>query len=107
MYTCTAVRLYVLVLDRGHAVVQLVTALHYNREGRWFDSRWCHWSFSWTQSFRPRHGRGVDTASNRKEYHEYFLRCKGGRCVGLTTLPPSSADYLEIWKPQPTGSLWT
>jgi hypothetical protein len=25
---------------------------------------------------------------------------KGGRCVGLTTLPPSSADCLEIWKPQ-------
>jgi hypothetical protein len=25
---------------------------------------------------------------------------KGGRGVGLTTLPPSFADYLEIWKPQ-------
>jgi hypothetical protein len=31
---------------------------------------------------------------------------KGGRCVGLTTLPPSRADYLEIlgasnsWKPK-------
>jgi hypothetical protein len=24
---------------------------------------------------------------------------KGGRCVGLTTLPPSCADYLEIWEP--------
>jgi len=22
---------------------------------------------------------------------------KGGRCVGLTTLPPSCADCLEIW----------
>ena len=28
---------------------------------------------------------------------------KGGRCVGLTTLPPSCADCLEIWKPQPPG----
>jgi hypothetical protein len=30
---------------------------------------------------------------------------KGGRCVGLTTLPPSSADCLEIWDPQPSGTL--
>jgi len=25
---------------------------------------------------------------------------KGGHCVGLTTLPPSCADCLEIWEPQ-------
>ena len=31
--------------------------------------------------------------------------CKGGRCVGLTTLPPSCADCLEIWEPQPPGTL--
>jgi len=24
---------------------------------------------------------------------------KGGRCVWLTTLPPSCADCLEIWEP--------
>jgi len=24
---------------------------------------------------------------------------KGGRCVGLTTLPPSCADCHEIWEP--------
>ena len=34
---------------------------------------------------------------NRNEYQEYFPGVKGGRCVGLTTLPPSCADYLEIW----------
>ena len=31
---------------------------------------------------------------------------KGGRCVGLTTLPPSRADCLEIWElqpPEPSG----
>jgi hypothetical protein len=28
---------------------------------------------------------------------------KGGRCVGLTTLPPSCADCQEIWEPQPLG----
>jgi len=30
---------------------------------------------------------------------------KGGRCLGLTTLPPSCADCLEIWEPQPPGTL--
>jgi len=29
---------------------------------------------------------------------------KGGRCVGLTTLPPSRADCLEIWEPQSAGT---
>jgi hypothetical protein len=27
-----------------------------------------------------------------------------GRCVGLATLPPSCADWLEIWEPQPPGT---
>jgi hypothetical protein len=30
---------------------------------------------------------------------------KGGRCVQLTTLPPSCADCHEIWEPQPPGTL--
>ena len=30
---------------------------------------------------------------------------KGGRCVGLTTLPPSCADCYKIWEPQPPGTL--
>ena len=42
---------------------------------------------------------------NRNEYREYFLGVKSGRCVGLTTLPPSCADCLEIWEPQPPGTL--
>jgi len=58
-----------------------------------------------TSSFRPHYGPGVDSASNRNEYHEYFLGSKGGQCVGLTTLPPSCADCLQIWEPQPPGSL--
>jgi len=45
------------------------------------------------------------SASNRNEYQQYFLGSKGGRCVGLTTLPPSFADYLEIWEPQPPENL--
>jgi hypothetical protein len=68
----------------------------FNAEGRGFDSRWCHWNFPLTQSFQPHYGLGVDSASNRNEYQEYFLGCKGGRCLGLTTQPPSGADCLEI-----------
>jgi len=64
-----------------------------------------HWNLSLIQSFRPYYGPGVDSASNRNEYQEYFLGGKGGRCVGMTTLPPSCADCLEIWDPQPSGSL--
>jgi len=30
---------------------------------------------------------------------------KGGRCVGLTTVPSSCADCFEIWEPQPPGTL--
>jgi hypothetical protein len=44
-------------------------------------------------------------ASNRNEYQEFFLGGKRGRCVWLTTLPPSCADYLEIWEPQPSGNV--
>jgi len=37
------------------------------------------------KSFRSHYGPGVDSASNRNEYKEYFLGGKGGRCVRLTT----------------------
>ena len=51
----------------GHAVVQLVEALRYKSEGRGFDTPWGH---------RPHYGPGVDSASNRNEYQEYFLGVK-------------------------------
>jgi hypothetical protein len=50
------------------------------------------------------------TMTDRNEYQVYFLLGrggggKGGRCVGLTNLPPSCADCLESWEPQPPGNL--
>jgi hypothetical protein len=57
-------------------VMQLVEALHYKLKGHGFDCQWCHWNFSMTQSFQPHYGLGVDSASNRNEYHEYFLELK-------------------------------
>jgi hypothetical protein len=55
------------------SVAQLVEALCYDPEGRGFDLRWCNWNFSLTYSFRPHYGPGVDSASNRNEYQDYFL----------------------------------
>jgi len=57
-------------------VAQLVEALRYKPEGRGFDSLWCSWNFSLTLSFRLHYGPGVDSASNRNEYQEYFLGVK-------------------------------
>ena len=76
----------------------LVKALRYKPGGLGFGSRWC-------QSFRPHYGPGVDSASNRNEYQEYFLGGKGDWDVGLTTLPSSRDDCLEIWEPQTPGTL--
>jgi hypothetical protein len=38
----------------------------------------------------------MDIFSNRNEYQVSSLGGKGGRCVGLTALPPSYAECLEI-----------
>jgi hypothetical protein len=46
-----------------------------------------------------------DSDSNRNEYQEYLLVGKGGRCVGLTTLPTSCAECHKIWEPQPPGTV--
>jgi hypothetical protein len=77
-------------------MVQLIEALHYKSEGRGFESRRCYWNFSLTYSFRPYYGLGVDWASNRNKHQRYLLGGKGGRCLRLTTLPPSHAVCLEI-----------
>jgi hypothetical protein len=57
--------------------------------GRGFDSRWCH-IFQW---YNPA-GRTVALGSTQR-LTEKSTRCisggKGGRCVRLTTLPPSCA----------------
>jgi len=61
---------------REYAMAQLVEAKRYKPEGRGFDSRWCHWNFSLTQSFRPYYAPEVDSASKSKEYQKYFLDVK-------------------------------
>ena len=51
---------------------------------------------------------GVDLASNRNENQEYLLGGKGGRCLGLTTLPPFCAVVTKSWNLnflEPSGPL--
>ena len=67
----------------GYAVVHLVEALQYNLEGCVFGHLWPH--------CRPR----VDSVSNRNEYQGISWG-KGSLCEGLTALPPSYANCLEI-----------
>jgi len=75
-------KLPLLWIRRTLLVEQLVEALLYKPEGRGFDSWWCHWIFSLTYSFRPPYGPGVDSASNRNEYQEYFLGVKTASTLG-------------------------
>ena len=97
---------YIYIYIWGHAVVQLVEALRYKSEGRGFDFPMVSLEF-FINIILPAAlwPMGVDSASNRNEYQEYFLGGKGGRCLRLTTLPPSCAVCLEIWEPQPSGNL--
>ena len=39
---------------------------------------------------------GSTQSLNRNDYQGTFLRGKGGRFIGMTTLPPSCADCLTI-----------
>ena len=49
------------------------------------------------RSIRQVHVPGVDSAS-KNEYQD-IPGGKGGRCVGVTTLPPSCTECSEIWVP--------
>ena len=58
---------------------------------------------SLTQPFRSHYDPGVESTSNRNKYRIYFLRGKGDRSIGLTTLPPLCADCNEIWEHRAQG----
>ena len=84
-------------INVGHVVAQLVEALHYKLEGCGFDSWWRPCNFTLTSSFWLHYGPGFNSASNRTG--------KCGQCIWLTILPPSCANCIEIWEPQPTATL--
>ena len=54
----------------------VVKALCYKPAGCGFNSQWCHWNFSVTQSLQLHYGPGVDSASERNKYQVYFLGVK-------------------------------
>jgi hypothetical protein len=54
--------------------------------------------FHWQNPSARTMALGFDSASNRNEHQEYNLGGKGGRCIGLKSLPLSCADCLEIWE---------
>jgi hypothetical protein len=84
-------------------VALLVAALHYKPAGRGFDSRWCHWNFLLTQSFRPHYGPGVHSVSDRNEYQEYLVVVKAAGALGwqpyhlhvATVLKSGRLNFLE------------
>jgi hypothetical protein len=73
-------------------MAQMVGALHCKREGTASIPDGvigiCHNPSSCTVALGSSHPP--------TEFQEYFMRGKGGQCVGLTTLPPSCADCLGI-----------
>jgi len=52
-----------------------------------------------TYSFRPHYGPGVDSASNRNKYQEYFLGGKGGHLHVPIVLKSGSLNLLELSGP--------
>jgi hypothetical protein len=85
----------------------VVEALRYEPGGRWFDFPMVAMEFFIDIILPPPHyGPRVDLASNRNEYQKYLLGGKDGRCVGLTTLPPSCGKLSwnlgtsTFWNPQ-------
>ena len=97
--------LYLFYLYYGHAVVQLVevTAL---QAGRW-RVRFPMVSLEFFIDNPSGRTVALGSAQLLTEMNTRNISWrwdKGSRCVGLT-LPPSCADCLEIWEPQPPGTL--
>ena len=89
-------------------MTQSVEVQRYKPEGRGFDSRLCQWNFSLSLSFDHTIALGStqpQTGVSARNIFWVVWGGKGGRCVGLAALLTSCADCLEIWEPQPSGSL--
>jgi len=85
-------------------VAQLVEALRYKPEGRgcpdgiigifhWHNPSSCTVTLWLIQPLTEMSTRNISWGG------------KGSWYIQLTTLPPSCANYLEIWEPQPPGTL--
>jgi hypothetical protein len=73
----------------------LVEALRYEPAGRGFESLWSNYGFSLTNPSGPT--TALESIQLLTETSTtYFLKGKGGRCVGLTTLLPPYANCIGI-----------
>jgi hypothetical protein len=85
--------LCITLFDVGARGSIVVKALCYKPEGRGFEARWDEWFLSSYLILPAALGPGVYSASNRNEYQKHKnnvpVEKSSGRCVGLTTLPPS------------------
>ena len=89
----------------GHLVAQLVEARRYEPEGRGFESDGVDGNFRWHNPSGRTVALGLTQPLTEMSTRNISWGRKAGRCLRLTTLPPSCADCLEIWEPQPSGNL--
>jgi len=64
-------------------------------------TQWCIWLMHRAKSRKvvvsiPVGFIGIFHGLDRSEYQEYFVGGQGGRCMRLTTLPPSFADSRNL-----------
>jgi len=95
-----------LQMDLEHTGAQLVETLHYMPEGRGFNSRWCHWSFSLTLLLGLKFGQ-ASTQPLREMSTRTISLCGGirrpvFRAGNLTTFTCHFSWNLRAsnWKPQ-------
>ena len=82
----------------------VVKALRYKSVGPGIDSKRWHLEFILWQLTFPC-ALGSNQPIKKNEYHD-IIGGKGGRCVRVTTLPPSYAECLVIWsfnRPEHSG----
>ena len=61
--------------------------------------------FQWRNPFGRTLALGSTQSLTEMSTRNISWMGKGWRCVGLTTLPPSCYNCLEIWKPQLSGTI--